>query len=603
MTPADLTTWAPFALAAITLTGCGLFVLTRFVKHVHPLRILWHLGTGHHLDGKHRNNRGWLHPGTRATGREARAHLTWLERRPRWSRATAFWVGTLTVIYLPVGLTRDPGLTIPAIKATLTAAAAYTLWRLLRWAARRHHRRHVVRPTATVLAGHMGISSAVAATMLKIRPGAQDAHPGDQVAMVRRIPDSYAATPSEQIWLEQLLESRIPCPLRFHWDTHTHPMRLIAYCASAPPDVVPLTEWEPAIASLPTGHYFLGCAAEHKAEVWDTTAEDPHAMVGGRTRRGKTNVNLAIGGQALHRGERITAIDPKRVSLHVLRGVPGFTLANDPGNVDEMWAAIHAFKTEMDQAIAGAGDGLPHTLILEEINQLFALFRDHWEAIMEPRARVTDVPAWRDVRAVLHQGAQFGYRVIVGGQDLKDSVLFGTRYSFGTILMTGFTPRQWGYAVGTLPVPPAPTRKGRFHLVRGTEHTLVQIIVADPKGGSRNEQAWRRFALNGRTATEEQDTPTSTWAWAERLNPTRLALPWRGPGPAELAPVLIGPTAAARHLGWTVKQFKMMRSRHPIEGEFSHRKRGQEWACWTALTLNAWQAEVEEERDRARERV
>lgn len=313
-----------------------------------------------------------------------------------------------------------------------------------------------------------------------------------------------------------------------------------------------------------------------------------------RSRRGKTNTNLAIAAQALRRGEKVTGIDPKRVSLECLRGVPGFTLANNPGDIRGMWTAIHAFREEMDAAIAGEGDGRPHTLILEEINAMFGQFREYWELIKQPGQRITDVPAWRDVKAVLWQGAQFGYKVVVVGQDLTAQVMFGSRSSFGTILATGYTTRQWASIVGTTPVPCSPRQKGRYQLIRGNEATLVQIVCADPRKGY-NEAVWREFALAGRVP--EADTRTTWRTWRTWRPVPRLALvPGRDPlAVPALPPVLIGYEQAAMYLGITANAFEIRRKRFPIAGEFTDviqgRKDTRPKPCWHKDTLDMWVAE------------
>ena len=361
---------------------------------------------------------------------------------------------------------------------------------------------------------------------LKISPRLSDLNPGDIAVKLLNLPDTFAASLSDQQCIEEILSARIARELNFPWHTTKHPMRMTGRIAAAPPPAVELADYVAAMDQLTYGQYFIGCGNGGHQEVWDANEEDPHAMDGGKkpqaARRTFISPWPARGCAAGNGSPRSTR---SGVSLRILIGVPGFTLANDPRNVPQMWALIRAFRDEMDAVIdgrcpvcrilladpqaaicegCGAKQGMPHTLILEEINQLFSLFREHWEQVKEPKDRITDVPAWRDVKAVLHQGGQFGYRVVVGGQDLKDNVLFGARSQFGVILMTGFTPKQWGYAVGTTPVPKSPSSKGRFHLVRGSDHGLVQVVAADVRKGHgrQNELLWREFALNGRDARQ-----------------------------------------------------------------------------------------------------
>src|SRR4029077_2111749 len=114
----------------------------------------------------------------------------------------------------------------------------------------------------------------------------------------------------------------------------------------------------------------------------------------------------------------------------------------------------------MDDAVAGHGDGVPQTLILEEVNQLRSLFRTFWERNRPTGARIGAMPAAEDLAAIVHQGAQFSFRVLADGQDLKDGDVFGSRRAFGTRLIAGFTVQQWAYVIGTKPAPADPGRKG-----------------------------------------------------------------------------------------------------------------------------------------------
>ena len=580
-----------------------------FVRHckVHRwYRVTWWALTGHHLDGRHRVNRTWLWHGNRPVAGPMDAHLHWWTRRSRLLRASVVWGFLVTAAYLVWGLHKDWALTVTVAYWVSLAIGVGVTEALTRRAVRTRHRRKVIRPLAVPLAGHMGASANVVAGTLRAMPKPELAQAGDPVFTIKALPNAYAANPTERQFVEQLLATRSPVPLTFRWETHRHPMRLQALCASAPPREVRLGDWLGRIDGLPPGRYFLAVSANDQPEVWDATEEDPDLAVNARSRRGKTNLLMGIAAQALRRGERVTAIDPKRVSLAMLAGVPGFTLANDPNDPQAMWEAIHDFKLEMDQAIAEnryGWDGThPHLLMLEEVNRLFSLFRRTWEKQKGPDQRITEVPPWEDVKDILHQGAQFGYYVVVDGQDLKDQVLFGARDAFGQII-GAFTPKQWGYVVGTTPVPPMPDQRGRFHLVRGGgggHHGLVQVVIADPRGGSANEVAWRLFALNGR---QPQASPqaAATRAWAERLMRAPRAIGWhRGPERRAISPVLIGPKAGAAYLNMTQQSFKALRRRHPIKGEFTHARRGQEWACWTRESLDAWVAEVEESR---RERV
>lgn len=589
--------WIPLDAAVLAFAVVATVVAICFVRRHGVAHILYRAATGHHLHGQHVTNRGWISWGTRpASGTLAARHTRW-SRRPRLHRALAFWAAVLGLPYLVIGWYAAHGLTVASAQAALGITAAWLAFRAARWAAHRGHRRHVIMPVAVALAGHLSLSASVAAENLRIAKNPEAAKAGQRIARIRRLPDTYAASESDRTWVEDLLRSRIPVDMNFRWVTTKHPMEMIAVCAASPPKEVAVADYAEFIDTLAYGQYFLGVSASGR-EVWDANEEDPHLINCARTRRGKTNTNLAIAAQALRRGEAVTAVDPKRVSMTVLSGVPGFTLASDPRDVGGMWRVIRDFREEMDAAIDGRpvldayGRPRPHTLILEEANQLFALFRERWELIKEPGQRVTDVPAWRDVKAVLHQGAQFGYRVVVDGQDLTQQVMFGMRASFGTILVTGYTQPQYRYVTGqSANIPPSPTRRGRFMLIRGADAIQVQVVAADPKRGKEhNELAWREFALGGRQVA---GGPSSAWTYkAEKAaRKVRGALPMRRPQPLAIPMVLTGLAEGAAYLGMKPDAFRKARQRHAIPGEFTtdHRGKGTQPA-WHRDTLDAWAA-------------
>jgi len=307
-----------------------------------------------------------------------------------------------------------------------------------------------------------------------------------------------------------------------------------------------------------------------------------------------TNIHLAFSSQGLRRGEEFYTVDPKRKSMLVLRGVPGFHLANDPGNPEQMVGFITGFAKLLRDAIeeyAADPERSPHrTLILEEMPTLFRIIDQWWDRVRGKDLKRNN-PAWLAVRDILNQGAEFHHRVMVCAQDLTDEVLFKSRNSFGTILMNGFKPAQWRNQVGTTPIPACPRKPGRFYLVRYGKPELIHVVCADsrPGHGRHNEQLWREYALAGRqpqTDTWTGEYQSGAWGQHEELPPV--------PDPEVLAlsPVLIGPKQGAAYLGMTYDQFTMARRRHPIKGEIKHLVKGQETSCWAKETLDLWVTEV-----------
>lgn len=598
--------WMPVLAVLVAFAFVTVICAAEFVQDHGPHRVLYRMLTGHHLDGHHRSNRTWLHQGTRAHHEHAhRAHVSRWARTPRLHRAAVAWAAILAIPYTLIGLATERTLTENSWLAAIAGFVLVVMLRLARRIAHRYHRNHVVHPLATALSGHLGLTPAVVQSNLRISPALEAAKPGQRVGTLKNLPDTWHALEADQQWVEAMLSARLPVELEYSWHLVRHPPWLEMLCASAPPAEVLLKDYIPHIEELEPGQYLLGVGADEKLAIWDCLEEDPEGAVGSRTRGGKTNLLSAVIAQGLARDEEFWAVDPKRVSLLHFLGVPGFRLANDPGQPLAMVSLILGFRRQMLDAIA-AGDISQHrTLILEEMNVLQPLLDDWWIRTKGPKQRMIDNPAWRAVRDILHMGAQFNHRVMVSGQDLKDKTLFGSRSQFGTILMNRYTAKQWGYTAGTTPVPPTPVRKGRFWLIQGGDPVLIQVLCADARKGhgADNERIWREYALAGRQP-EQQVPKYARWYPARVLK--AIAAPPAIPGPLALPQVLIGYADAAAYLGMNVDAFRKARQRHPIGGEFSSvvqgRKDPRPKPCWHRDSLDLWRSETNIRDNDARQR-
>ena len=192
-------------------------------------------------------------------------------------------------------------------------------------------------------------------------------------------------------------------------------------------------------------------------------------------------------------------------------------------------------------------------------------------------------------------GPQFGFRVVIVGQQVTQQVLFGTRDSFGAIFM-GDT-KAWQMLKLPLPVPPTPKRVGRFYMVQAGEVEVIQLICADPRGGAANERAWREFALGGRQEEAPWERTPPPWrAWFTRTEkPRKVREEISGPpGQREIPRVLLGHRAAADYAGMSYGTFMRRRGEHPVPGEFEDTVGGRKTACYTTGTLDLWRTELDE---------
>jgi hypothetical protein len=284
--------------------------------------------------------------------------------------------------------------------------------------------------------------------------------------------------------------------------------------APVPPTMV---RWADVLAELEAcepGKVLLGVDAAGEFRHGDLGLEDPHWAVNAGSRRGKTSLLLSISAQVLRQAlavelppgapecarERVTGIDPKRVSLEALAGVPGVELYNDPRDVEGMWAGVAAFRQFMEDRVeAYQADRTIEfrrsLLIIDEVNQCSAMWDHHWRKVKAKGDPATP-PVWDDIAAVAWMGAQFRCNIVVVGQRLDAGVLKGLRDSFGVRLLAGYTPQQYAFLVGLPPYPRPQKPRGRFLLFEGGELSWLQLVKVDEPDGDYT--ALRDYALAGR---------------------------------------------------------------------------------------------------------
>jgi hypothetical protein len=540
-------------------------------RHTLP-RIAGRFLIGHHLDGRRRSDATFWTDGTAGeagywgSGRESRWVLL-----AGWKRAAV----RLVLVAALVGLVIRPGLTEWVLALVGGPLAGLWLWGRVVAVRLWQHRRQLERPLALALAPFLGTSPRSVEAALAVEPGFEAAAGGEHVAALE-LPDHWAATADLKARVEEVIHARLGVELKWHWQTSRYPMVLSVTRAPVPPALVPFAELRAAIEACEPGKMLLGVAADGTHRHWDTASEDPHIAIHGGSRRGKTTLLLLTSGQTIRQWERsplpadapecaagrVIAVDPKRVSLLALAGMPGVELLNDPRDVEGMWAGVGRFRELVEAryevlAADPTAEFRRSLLILDEVSMLSGMWAQHWRRVKE-RSDPALPPVWDDVAACVWMGAQCAAHVIVAGQRLDYQILGGMLGSFGVRMLAGYAPQDYARLVGVPPFLRSQKPRGRFLVYAGGELDWIQLVFAEP-----NE--------------------VRSWL----LNP--------GDGAPDLAEdvrhatgdVLVGLAAGAAYLELNVDAFRKRRERAgAVPGEF----RVGHQPAWKPADLDRWAA-------------
>lgn len=529
-----------------------------------PARWAWRYLAGLPLSGRRRSNATFLAPGS--VGEPA----WWGRGAPsRWSMMAGYRRALVRVLPLAVAGAwwQAPGPTLWALALIGGPGAGLAVvksWRALQG---RALARGLVRPLRVALAPTLGLEAPEIA--LRVTPGYADAPGGAELARLV-LPDHWTAEAGPRDQVARLFADRLGVGIDAHWDTKLAPMLLRITRAQLPPAAVLLEEYRGHLDAAGADRVFLGMAAAGQSVYWDLAQEDPHLGASMGSRRGKTSMLLSLGAQLIRKGaERVVLIDPKRVSLEALAGLPGVQLLNDPQNVQAMWDAVADFRAFMeDRAQRWQADRTLEfsraALFIDEVNAFAALSLNYWRTIRTGKMPAVP-PVWADLAALAWMGAQFRCNLVLVGQRLDAQATGGQglRDSLGVRMLAGFQPQQWGFLVGTKPVPRSQKPRGRIIVVEGGEHTWIQGVYG-------SELAWRDYAQEAAQGAGAASRPGTD----------------AGPATCDTGPVVTGLEAGAAAVGLSVDAFRQRRHRAggAIPGEF---RRGNQPA-WAEADLAAW---------------
>jgi hypothetical protein len=537
------------------------------------LKVLWRWFSGAPLDGKWRTDARFWRRGTKALG-----------KRPpgRWSYLPG-WRKTLARQALVFGAPAAAWSTITHPRATLAGAAGAVVLVaviLALWVRGFRHRRRYVAPLHETLSSALKLPDTMPAREYLRVPVTFAT--SERTPATITLPSSWPPTADNCAQVAELVKAKLGVrddDVDTTWRTTGRPV-LIVRKAPQPPDLVTLAEMTPAMLACRPGEVVIGLDRRREVYRGSFRTDDPHWCASVGSRRGKSTFLQVTAAQLLRQDPRntVVGVDVKRVSFVPLIGVPGFSLYNDPADIPAMWGAISGVRAEMDLRSATlledpTADFGQLTLMLDEINQFAAQSAAYWSEIKEPKQPNTP-PVWRDLAAILWQGAQMRVHVVAVGQRFDSAATggIGLKDSFGLRGLAGFRANQWKFLVGTTPVPRSSRKRGRWIWSDGEDERWVQQVYGEPD----ELAAYASVGRGGDGAAGLSQVTASAQAGAQSGH---------GPGTRWV----VGLDAGAAELGISVSAFRKRRQRaeqngHPIPGET---RQGNQPA-WPADELVVW---------------
>lgn len=461
-----------------------------------PDRWVYRFVAGQPLDGHYRTNARFFKRGTRLLAKVEVHRWSYL---PGWQRSAwrftaiaLLLAGTWGYVWHRQGLYAGSA-------AGAFLGAVWGSWRLWRAWERHEVARDYLRPLHAVLGPMLGLPLTTRPTEYLTVP--KTYRTKEDTPAVIRLPSGFNPAPAnkDQVSNAAMAYLRINednTDVTFHMSANP---TLELKMAPQPPNRVLWKDYTSVMAALPAGEIFVGLQARNAPYVRDFNAgEVVHGGFSVNTGGGKSNAAMTWIAQMLHNDWRtlVTFIDPKQSALPAcLVGVPGYTLANDPDNVPEMWDAIERFEAEVIRRRRARIDDptleFPLMyLFLDELSEFMDMSREFWEEVREDPERYgyegkmpKRPPIIRSIARILRMAREYGGRVLVFTQRLDNAATggIGLRDLFGWRGLAGFRKNQWMMLIGTMPVPKSIRRVGRWIYSDGDKEVWVQNVYGTPE--------------------------------------------------------------------------------------------------------------------------
>ncbi len=450
-------------------------------------RTLWRYISGHHMDGIHRTDAGWVRRGTRPLAQGgAVTRWTLLSRAERAAVRVATTAAVLGTgwgeLEHPKGT--DETLTGAAAGAAI-AAGAFAVRGALHW---RHHREWI-RPLHLALEGPLGLpQGTVPKSYLRIP---RDYPNRTDVGRIE-LPPSFVSENQgnvssivktklglTDVTVSYKLAGRKPHLLI----TQTPRPRAKTLFADA--DVRQLVERAPESAPL------IGLGPQDRVVSVDLDAESPHILVSASTGGGKSVITRTMTAQMLHLGAQMVVLDFKMHSHKWARGLPNVAYWKDIADIHDALVAAGAeghrrnrIVDEWDGDEKEAPVGPRLAILLEEANATIAKLKRYWAAVRNPKFDPKESPAIDALREVLFMGRAVKMHILLVAQSATAAALGGpeVRECFATRILARYTRNAWMMLVPEVqPVPRSSRHVGRAQVVLGGVAAETQVAFFTPE--------------------------------------------------------------------------------------------------------------------------
>lgn len=180
---------------------------------------------------------------------------------------------------------------------------------------------------------------------------------------------------------------------------------------------------------------------EHGQYYWEPEYE-PHVLLAGRTRTGKTSLVRTIVKGLSDRGAQMVLIDPKRSALVDVAGLPGVLGRATSRDLDDVahkigWVERQMYERYdmMEQGVS-ADQFARLVLVVDEGRMLYEVTKQHWNTSVKPRLVAaakaaksaqrpvgTEHPCIEQIRSILRLGGEARVSVILISQQADASWL------------------------------------------------------------------------------------------------------------------------------------------------------------------------------------
>lgn len=325
----------------------------------------------------------------------------------------------------------------------------------------------------------------------------------DGARITLRLPWTFRGTQTEKETITALVSSRVPGEWvgRFAFKCQ----HATATFTHKPPPPAPEPDPEPpakvdlfgrriqdAIDAAQTKPetYVFGIDEQDEIVEIPLVGEQAHVAVSVGTGGGKSALLQMLATQVIRRRGTILAVDPKMVSLRLLKGLEGVYLYDDPGQGLDMrraleWAA-EVVEARFYEYLSGKRNFPPLFVYLEESNELTGILKAVWMKVKDKDEPNQD-PIWESVASILRKGRQVNVHVVAVFQDLRDTDFSGVSLGllFPVKIMGAYVKKQWDRIVGSnVAMPPSERKAGRLVGVKNGVAFRFQspyAIVDDPE--------------------------------------------------------------------------------------------------------------------------